>query len=145
MSGFRRLGALPEVEGWRGALVMAQDGEGRVLMQLRDDRPGIAAPGRWGLFGGGVELGEDLVEAAVREFREETGVWLSEHELAPLVRVPSQARADGVLYVFHTDRRLAPGDLRLGEGAGFAFLTPVQLLRFDVIAPLRPLFAEMFD
>ena len=145
MSGFRRLGTLPEVEGWQGALVMAQDREGRVLMQLRDDRPGIAAPGHWGLFGGGVEPGEDLVEAAVREFREETGVWLSEHELAPLVRVPSQARSDGVLYVFHTDRRIAPGELRLGEGAGFAFLTPAQLLRFDVIAPLRPLFAEMLD
>ncbi|RBI85717.1 7,8-dihydro-8-oxoguanine-triphosphatase [Rhodosalinus halophilus] len=145
MTGFRTLGALPEVEGWRGALVMAQDEAGRVLMQLRDDRHDIAAPGQWGMFGGGVEPQETLVEAAVREFREETGIWLSEDELAPLVRVPSHARPDGVLYVFHTDRSIAPRDVRLGEGAGFAFLTPAQLLRFEVIAPLRPLFAEMFD
>ncbi|WP_372890739.1 NUDIX domain-containing protein [Rhodosalinus sp.] len=145
MTGFRALGPLPATEGWRGALVMAQDAAGRVLMQLRDDRPDIAAPGQWGLFGGAVEPGETLVEAAVREFHEETGVWLGEFELAPLVRVPSYVRADGVLYVFHTDRGIAPGDVLLGEGAGFAFLTPAQLLSFEVIAPLRPLFAEMFD
>lgn len=145
MTGFRALGELPPREGWRGALVMAQDGAGRVLMQLRDDRPDIAAPGQWGLFGGAVEAQETLAEAAVREFHEETGVWLAEAELAPLVRVPSQARADGVLYVFHTDRVIAPGEVRLGEGAGFAVLTPAQLLSFEVIAPLRPLFAEMFD
>ncbi len=32
--------------------------EGKFLMQLRDDIPGILYPGLWGLFGGHLELDE---------------------------------------------------------------------------------------
>ncbi len=41
---------------------------GRVLLQRRDDT------GRWGLPGGGVEPGESVRQAVVREVREETGL-----------------------------------------------------------------------
>lgn len=47
--------------------------EGAVLLQRRDDN------GRWGLPGGGVEPGESVSAAVVREVREETGL-----EVAPL-------------------------------------------------------------
>src|SRR5262245_22087495 len=42
--------------------------DGRVLLQRRDDN------GRWGLPGGGVEPGESVRVAIVREVREETGL-----------------------------------------------------------------------
>lgn len=42
--------------------------DGRVLLQRRDDN------GRWGLPGGGVEPGESVRAALVREVREETGL-----------------------------------------------------------------------
>ena len=45
----------------------------KVLLQLRDDKPGIWFPNHWSLIGGHVELGEQPEEAAKREFREETG------------------------------------------------------------------------
>jgi 8-oxo-dGTP pyrophosphatase MutT (NUDIX family) len=41
---------------------------GRVLLQRRDDN------GRWGLPGGGVEPGESVRQALIREVREETGL-----------------------------------------------------------------------
>jgi 8-oxo-dGTP pyrophosphatase MutT (NUDIX family) len=41
------------------------------LMQLRDSKPDIWYPGRWGLFGGGVEADEDPMAALKRELREE--------------------------------------------------------------------------
>ncbi len=44
------------------------DTGGRILLQRRSDN------GRWGLPGGGVEIGESVVAAAVREVREETGL-----------------------------------------------------------------------
>jgi ADP-ribose pyrophosphatase YjhB (NUDIX family) len=40
----------------------------RVLLQRRDDT------GRWGLPGGGVEPGESVRQAVIREVREETGL-----------------------------------------------------------------------
>ncbi|HEY8369513.1 MAG TPA: NUDIX domain-containing protein [Thermodesulfobacteriota bacterium] len=44
------------------------DERGRILLQRRADN------GRWGLPGGGVEVGESVAAAAVREVREETGL-----------------------------------------------------------------------
>jgi len=44
---------------------------GRWLIQLRDDVPGIVAPGCWGLFGGHLDPGEQPEPALRRELREE--------------------------------------------------------------------------
>lgn len=43
------------------------------LLQLRDDKPGIPAPGQWVFPGGHCDPGESRCECARREFREETG------------------------------------------------------------------------
>ena len=43
------------------------DEEGRVLLQLRGDKK------TWAIPGGAMELGETSLQAAVREFHEETG------------------------------------------------------------------------
>jgi ADP-ribose pyrophosphatase YjhB (NUDIX family) len=50
-----------------GVAAVIFDGE-RVLLQRRDDN------GRWGLPGGGVDPGESVHAAIVREVREETGL-----------------------------------------------------------------------
>ena len=51
-----------------GASVIVEDEYGRVLLQLRSDSHS------WGYAGGGVELDEDVKEAAKRELYEETGL-----------------------------------------------------------------------
>jgi len=57
------------------------DALGRVLVgrRFRDDGPEIVEPGRaWQMPQGGIDPGEDLVAAARRELREETGVTSAE-------------------------------------------------------------------
>lgn len=57
-----RLGAV-------AAILLAPDG--RYLMQLRDDKPGVWDPGSWGCFGGSIDEGESAEEALRRELTEE--------------------------------------------------------------------------
>lgn len=55
--------------------------DGRYLMQLRDDHGGIFYPDHWGLFGGGIEPGEDETEALIRELDEELGLAIGAEEV----------------------------------------------------------------
>ena len=59
------------VQDASAAIIVLEDG--RYLLQLRDDREEIWYPDHWGCFGGGVESGEDPLEALRRELREELG------------------------------------------------------------------------
>jgi 8-oxo-dGTP pyrophosphatase MutT (NUDIX family) len=48
--------------------------DGGYLMQLRDQKPNIFYPGRWGAFGGAMNAGETPEEALRRELYEELGL-----------------------------------------------------------------------
>lgn len=145
MSAFRDIGAIPAEVIWQGASVLARDAEGRALMQLRDTREGIAAPGKWSLFGGGVEPGEALEAAARREFLEETGIALEPADLRPCARFASASLRGGVVHVFVCSRAIRPEEPRLGEGAGFAFLTRAQVEQFDLIENFRRVLLGLED
>jgi 8-oxo-dGTP diphosphatase len=55
------------------ALAILTVGEGYAL-QLRDDLPTIASPGRWALFGGSLHEGEPPAQGIRREIIEELGL-----------------------------------------------------------------------
>jgi 8-oxo-dGTP pyrophosphatase MutT (NUDIX family) len=64
----------------RAARVLVVDGAGRVLM-LQGFDPADPGPRYWFTVGGGLEPGESVAEAAVRELFEETGLRLSTDEV----------------------------------------------------------------
>ena len=51
------------------------------LLQLRDDKPSIVFPDHWGLFGGTIESGESVCEAASRELEEEIELHVTPKEI----------------------------------------------------------------
>ncbi|NEQ78018.1 MAG: NUDIX domain-containing protein [Okeania sp. SIO2C9] len=96
--------------------------EGKFLLQLRDDIPGIAHPGKWAFFGGHIEPGETSEVAVKRELAEEIGY------------TPETVSEFGVYYdtnvvrhVFHASLTVELKDLVLGEGWDMGLLTPAEI------------------
>ena len=143
---FQPIGAFVSARASEGALTIIEDAQGRLLMQLRDLYEGIYWPGKWGLIGGGIEPGEDILTAGLREIKEETGLSLTPEMLTPFAKINSVSRSGSKLFIFRTRLAIRPCDIRLGEGAGFAFLTPAQLADIDILdslVPVMQLYLEM--
>ena len=66
-----------------GAVII--DTRGRFLLQQRDQAPGIAQPGKIGLFGGHCEDDETYLECVAREVYEEVGYFISPDRFEHLV------------------------------------------------------------
>ena len=60
----------PEIQSAHGILLLS----GSYLLQLRDNKPTIAAPGQWAFFGGMLQKGETPLQAVKREIFEELEV-----------------------------------------------------------------------
>ncbi|MET4345506.1 NUDIX domain-containing protein [Bradyrhizobium sp. RT9a] len=65
------------------AIIIANDG--RLILQQRDDIPGILHPGKVGLFGGHREGDESFVDCIARELHEEIGCSLPASRFVHLV------------------------------------------------------------
>lgn len=125
-AAFAPLGDWSSPGEMRAAICLLTDPAGRLPLQLRDDAPGVRHPGLWSAFGGAVEGRETLCAAMAREWTEQTGLILPEAAFRPSWRVLSPDALRARIHVFTARADVAPGDIRLGEGAGFGFFTPGQ-------------------
>ena len=108
-------------------------------MQHRDDKPGIAAPGMWALFGGRVEDHESPRDAVIREVHEELCVRIDSCEPVWVVERYSEfAKAIGTYSFFQADISSQWRRHRLMEGQAVARFT------FDELAglPMFPIMRE---
>lgn len=105
---------------------------GQFLLQLRDDIPGIAAPGLWGFFGGHIELGETPEIALVRELEEEIGYMLT---TAPhKVGIVETERV--IRHIYAAPLTAAFEQLQLNEGWDFALVAPKAIALGEQYSPV---------
>lgn len=99
-----------------GVAALVWDDEGRVLLQQRGDN------GHWGMPGGGIEPGESITEALIREVWEETGYTVeptriigvySDLKNHQVIRYPDGAVVHNVVVAF--EARLTGGSPTLSD------------------------------
>ena len=118
------------------ALIVLEDG--RYVMQLRDDKPGVFYPGHWGLFGGAIDEGEDPEAALRRELIEE--LELRPTSLSYFSRMDFDYRTLGSERCFRLFyevpiRQTEFESLVLGEGERVAAFTAPDLLLTQRVTP----------
>ncbi|MBW4492645.1 MAG: NUDIX hydrolase [Oscillatoria princeps RMCB-10] len=112
--------------------------DGKFLLQLRDNIPGILYPGHWAFFGGHMEPDETPEVAVQRELLEEIGY-------APpgMSKFGLYSDSSVVRHVFHGELDVELSQLVLGEGWDMDLLTPEEIRRGEGYSrkagELRPL------
>lgn len=90
---------------------------GQLILQQRDNVPGILYPGLIGLFGGHREVEETALQCAQRELHEEIGQLLPLERFAPLLSFEARFHGDFVLHDDVFVARDVPSDaLAVTEG-----------------------------
>lgn len=112
---------------------------GRYLCQHREDRPGVAFPGFWGLFGGAIESGESADDALQRELLEELGLEFLDSELLITSTHDSwfdKRKTRKAFFIIELSQAQA-GKLVLQEGQAMAWLDFGEIMaRADRFVPL---------
>ena len=120
------------------ACAVVIDTQNRLLLQQRDDVPGILHPGKVGLFGGHREGTETYLQCAVRELHEELSYYIAPERFELLaIREGQDLDVDGgSLYAeFFVVRDIPHDALAVTEGQ-LLIVNPDQLGLFE--AKLTP-------
>lgn len=126
-----------------GVRVILQDEEGRILMvrQHHEERD------FWLVPGGGIEDGENSIEAAIREVKEETGLDIEVTGVAWHIEEVSPER--GQRFVNYMIGRITGGELALGKDPEFPedrqVLREAKFLSREEISALPDVYPKFFN
>ena len=117
---------------YAGIIIQREDK--KILFQLRDNKPDIPNPNKWGIFGGGIEKNETPKQAAIRELKEELGLSISSKDLKLIAKVNLLFKR----YFIFKLRINSNKKLIQKEGASMGFFSRKQILhKKDLVHSLR--------
>ncbi len=119
--------------GYVGAI--HKNKEGRILFQLRDEKG--RNPNKWGIFGGGIEKGENHLHALFREINEELELILLEKDISKRYWIPVIN-----YFIFVIDLPKIPKKSQLHEGKDMAFMTKREFFKKKNALTLVKLFLK---
>jgi len=126
------------LRGENAVAAIITDENGRYLLQLRDDIPGIFYPGHWGCFGGAVGLGEEPAKALMRELNEELEIRSGQVE--EFVSLEFDLTRMGQKKIYRTYYRLdirsdTASQLVLHEGMAMRFFADREIFDLPNVTP----------
>lgn len=121
--------------------------DGKLLMHLRDNRPGLFNANMWNFPGGGREREETPEECIIRELEEELGIKISRDDIIWKKYFPAQkdASQQAGFMVANLDQNVL-SEIKLTEGQKWTTFTQEEFFeREDVIEPLKVRFKDYLD
>lgn len=118
------------MKGANAEILLVQK-DSSLILQVRDDKPGIANPGLISSFGGHIEDGEEPIDAAWREINEETNLELKKEQLQffrKYTKTKEEHGEDWDVYYFVAQDINTKG-LEVYEGQGFTVLRDLNAVK----------------
>lgn len=136
---------MPEPIRLQSTGVILVNPQGQILLQQRDDKPGLPFPNCWTTFGGAIEDGETPDEAIRRELLEEIGLDLSVKlwKRFDHVQRNGQIIVDQYMYVGWID--LEPNQIILNEGQALGYFSESDINHMAIAFGFEALFKEFFE
>lgn len=103
---------LPKGTYHRTVEIFTVNSQGKLLVTLRDPKKEVY-PGLWEVTGGSVVTGEDSLNAAIRELREETGILAAANGL---IFLKSSFGKTNLNDIYLTFRDLTESEIKLQDG-----------------------------
>jgi len=113
------------------AQVLLFDRYGRLLIYLRDNKPGIPFPNHWDFFGGHLESGETPDQALVREVEEELGLALKDRKFFRTYGCFEGDAYPNVKYIYWSRIDQVVDELTLREGQMLKSIEPEERSQFQ--------------
>lgn len=129
------------------ALLVTSDFQ--IILQKRDNKPGIQNPGKIGIFGGRSEKGENERECLNRELLEELGIDLSSQKFKTIfykkfIKTIANHGQDSEVSIFIV-YPIGVDDIKLTEGLGLSVATIQNHLDSDLTTLCRELLGELSE
>lgn len=119
--------------------ILMLDQQFRYLLQKRGENKKIYYPGYWGVFGGRVEKGEEIFQAAFREIKEELN-----YPLRRLKYITEYTSAERTDILFAESTFVFLDNLKLIEGDDMRFFSYGEILKLERIVPLDRIMISNF-
>lgn len=123
----------------RTVSIIIEDKQGRVLLQLRDDKPTILFPNCWTTIGGFIEPGEVPENALKRETMEEL-----EYEFVDVKFLGKFDYNDAENFVFLTKGDFKLEDFILHEGQEIRFFSNEEIKKLKLAFKIRDVLEDYF-
>jgi 8-oxo-dGTP diphosphatase len=123
------------------SIILLTDGD-KVLLQKASAQKKIY-PGTYNGIGGHIERGEDVLDGAKRELREEAGISCTGLQLAGTIMIDVQEDIGILLFVFCGDQ--IEGELRSSNEGTLHWIEMAKLDEFPVVEDIPELLEKILD
>lgn len=129
-----------------GAHALLITDEGKVILQQRDNNPGIVNPGLISIFGGTIKIGDSLEQGLRRELLEELELDIELLTVKKLDTFMKTKELDGLdweinVYIVND---IKPEKLKVHEGVGFVCDYAEELLKLDKLTRITRLALQSY-